>query len=379
MNPVYLDYAATAPLRPEVLESMLPLLQGVHGNPSGMHAFGRRARAALDGARERFAAVIGAAPSEVVFTRGGTEADNMAVLGRSGVHPTAPVACSAIEHRAVLEGVRSLEARRIPTHLIAVDAQGVVRPEMLHRALSEKPAVVSVMWANNETGVLQPIATLAEQVADEGVPLHSDAVQALGKVPVRVDRIPVALLSFSAHKLGGPRGVGVLWVRRGTKLAPLLHGGGQERGLRPGTEDVAGAIGCAVAAELAERERETETARLTALRDRLEGELRSRIPDLVVNAAGAERLPNICHVSVPGGNREVLLMALDIEGIAASAGSACSSGSLRGSHVLEAMGVPAEIAAGSVRFSLGKHTTEADIDRAAAAFASVVARCGALA
>ena len=235
-------------------------------------------------------------------------------------------------------------------------------------------ALVSVMWANNEVGAVQPVERIAAMCAEAGVPFHSDAVQALGKLPVRVDAVAADLLAFSAHKLGGPRGAGVLFARRGTRLHPLLHGGGQERGLRPGTEDVAAATAFAVAAERAEAERAEVMARIAALRDRLEAGLRERVPGLIVNAAGAPRLPTISNVSVPGADPEMLLPALDMEGVAASSGSACNSGAVSASHVLTAMGLPAELAGPSVRFSLGRDTTDEDIDRALEVFPAVVAR-----
>jgi cysteine desulfurase len=264
-------------------------------------------------------------------------------------------------------------------HLLPVDEHGVVRQEALDALLEQRPAVVSVMWANNEMGAVQPIDVLAERCREASASFHTDAVQALGKLRVRVDEVPIDLLSVSGHKLGGPKGVGALFVRRGTALEPLLYGGGQERKLRPGTEDVAGAVGLMVAAELAVQERESEMRRLGALRDRLEASLRDRVPDLVVNAAGAPRLPTISNVSVPGADSEALLLTLDLEGIAASSGSACASGAVEPSHVLSAMGVPPEVAGPSVRFSLGRGTTEDEIDRLIAVFPSLVERLRALA
>lgn len=372
-DPVYLDYAATTPLRPEAREAMLDVLARRWGNPSSVHRWGREARAALEDARARFAAVIGAAPADIVFTRGGTEADNLAVVGRARA-ASGCLACSAIEHKAVLAAAKAAvgEPR---VRVLPVDHNGIVDVDALSDiAWHEGPAVVSVMWASNEVGVLQPVERIAELCTEAGVAFHSDAVQALGKVPVRVDRVPVDLLAFSAHKLGGPRGAGALFVRRGTRLEPLLHGGGQERGLRPGTEDVASAVAFAVAAELAEAEREETMARIGALRDRLEAGLCDRIPGLRINAAGAPRLPTISNLSVPGADPEMLLMALDLEGIAASSGSACSSGAVEPSHVLLAMGLPAELAGPSVRFSLGRDTTEEDIERVLEVFPRVVER-----
>ncbi len=374
-DPVYLDYAATTPLRPEARDAMLDVLSRRWGNPSSGHRWGREARAALEDARARFAAVIGAAPAEIVFTRGGTEADNLAVLGRARADAGRPLACSAIEHKAVLAASKIAAGDDDRLHIVPVDLAGVVDVDALAEIVRDHaPALVSVMWASNEVGALQPVERIAAVCADAGVTFHSDAVQALGKVPVRVDQVPVDLLAFSAHKLGGPRGAGVLFARRRTRLDPLLHGGGQERGLRPGTEDVASAVAFAVAAEVAEAEREDTMARIGALRDRLEAGLCERVPGLRINAAAAPRLPTISNLSVPGADPEMLLMALDLEGIAASSGSACSSGAVEPSHVLMAMGLPAEIAGPSVRFSLGRDTTEQDIDRVLEVFPRVIER-----
>jgi cysteine desulfurase len=374
MEPIYLDYAATTPVRPEVREAMLPLLGETFGNPSSVHRWGRDAKLKLEQARARIAALIGARPTEIVFTRGGTEADNLAVLGRSRKERGGAVICSAIEHRAVLMAARAAEAEGSPLHLLPVDSGGVVSIQALDGALTRETAVVSVMWANNEVGTIQPIRTLAERCADQEVAFHTDAVQAFGKLEVRVDQVPVSMLSMSAHKIGGPKGVGALFVRKGTRLEPLVYGGGHERGLRAGTEDVAGAVGFATAADIAIREREQQTERLGRLRDRLQQSLVARVPDLVVNAAGAERLPTILNVSVPGANSEMLLVMLDLEGIAASSGSACSSGGVNPSHVLTTMGVPADIAGPSVRFSLGKETTEKQIDEVIAIFPPLMER-----
>ena len=372
-DPVYLDYAATAPLRPEARDAMLAVLSERWGNASSIHRWGREARAALEDARARFAAVIGANPAEIVFTRGGTEADNLAVLGRAGLEPHRAVACSAIEHKAVLQASRSAQAGSL--HEFAVDGDGRIDVDQVRAIVAtDPPSVLSVVWANNEVGVVQPVDEIAAICREADVAFHSDAVQALGRVPVRADRVPAALLSFSAHKVGGPKGIGALFVRRGTRLAPLVHGGGQERGLRPGTEDVAGALAFAAAAEAAEAERETSMLRLGALRDHLEAGLRERVPGLLVNGAGAERLPNVSSLAVPGADPEMLLAALDLEGIAASSGSACSSGAIEPSHVLLAMGLPADVAGPSVRFSLGWGTTDAEVERVLDVFPRVVER-----
>jgi len=374
-DPVYLDYAATTPLRPEARDAMLDVLSRRWGNPSSGHHWGREARAALEDARARFAAVIGAAPAEVVFTRGGTEADNLAVLGRARAEAARPVACSAIEHKAVLAACKVAAGDEGRLHVVPVDEAGIVDVDALAEIVRDHaPSLVAVMWASNEVGALQPVERIADLCAAAGVTFHSDAVQALGKVPVRVDAVPVDLLAFSAHKLGGPRGAGVLFARRGTRLHPLLHGGGQERGLRPGTEDVASAVAFAVAAEVAEAERVEVMGRIGAMRDRLEAGLCERIAGLRINAAAAPRLATISNLSVPGADPEMLLAALDLEGIAASSGSACSSGAVEPSHVLMAMGLPAEIAGPSVRFSLGRDSTEQDVDRVLEVFPRVVER-----
>jgi cysteine desulfurase len=361
-EPIYLDHGATTPVREEVREAMLPWLGECWGNASSVHRWGRQARAALEDARVRLAAVIGAKPSEIVFTRGGTEADNCAVFGRVRALPGRPVACTAFEHRAVLASVLAAERQGAPVRLIPVSAEGVLDMAVLDEALAEQPALVAVMWANNEVGTVQPIETVAERCRAAGVAFHTDAIQALGKLRVRVDELPIDLLAVSAHKLYGPKGVGALFVRKGMRFEPTIFGGGQERGFRPGTEDVAGAVGLALAAEMAEAEREVEMARIGALRDRLEAGLRARVPGLVVNGEGAPRLPTVSNVSIPGADAEMLLIALDQQGIAVSSGSACSSGVVKASHVLTAMGKPADIAVPSVRFSLGRMTTEAQID-----------------
>jgi len=374
MDPIYLDHAATTPVRPEVREAMLPFLQDCYGNPSSLHRWGREAKVKLEEARARIASLIGAAATEIVFTRGGTEADNLAIFGRAREIRGGGIVCSAIEHRAVLLAARAAEAEGSPLHILPVDRNGVVIESALEEVLSPFLAVVSVMWANNEVGTIQPIERLARMCARAGVAFHTDAVQAFGKLPVRVDETPVAMLSLSAHKLGGPKGVGALFIRKGTRLQPLIYGGGHERGLRAGTEDVAGAVGFATAAELALRDRDEEMTRLRGLRDWLQEALRERVPDLVVNASGAERLPTLLNVSIPGANSEVLLVTLDLAGIAVSSGSACSSGGVNPSHVLTTMGLPAEVAAPSVRFSLGRETRESDIDAVLERFPPIMAR-----
>lgn len=374
MEPIYLDYAASTPVRPEVAEAMLDVHRRRFGNPSSVHRWGREARAALEDARARIAQLIGARPAELVFTRGGTEADNLAILGRARAEPGAPVICTAIEHKAVLMTARAAAEAGSPLHVLPVDEHGMVDLDALRDRLDPTPAVVSIMWVNNEIGTVQPVAEAAGICAAHGVVFHTDAIQAFGKLPVRIDEVPISLLSLSAHKIGGPKGVGALYVKKGTRLSPLVHGGGHERGLRAGTEDLAGAVGFALAAELAIADREENMQRLGRLRDRLERELRESIPDLVVNGAGAERSPVIMNVSLPGANSETMLLTLDLEGFAVSSGSACSSGAVTPSHVLTALGLPAEVAAPSVRISLGRETTERDTEQVARRLPPLVAR-----
>jgi cysteine desulfurase len=374
MDPIYLDYAATTPVRPEVREAMLPFLGGTFGNPSSVHRWGREAKVKLEEARARIATLLDAHPTEIVFARGGTEADNLAILGRARKIRGGAVVCSAIEHRAVLMAARAAEREGSPLHLLPVDRDGVVELDALDEALASRAAVVSVMWANNEIGSIQPVERIAERCAAAGAVFHTDAIQAFGKVRISVSDLPIKMLSLSAHKIGGPKGIGALYIRKGVHVEPLIHGGGHERGIRAGTEDIAGAVGFATAAELAFREREEEMTRLQALRDRLENALIESVPDLIVNARGAIRLPTILNVSVPGANSEVLLVMLDLEGIAASSGSACSSGGVTPSHVLTTMGLSAEEAGPSVRFSLGRETTLREIDEVARIFPPLMAR-----
>ncbi|MBW3630558.1 MAG: cysteine desulfurase [Gemmatimonadetes bacterium] len=379
MEPIYLDYAATTPVRREVREAMARIDADRFGNPSSVHRWGREGRAALEDARARLAKLLGASPVEIIFTRGGTEADNLAILGRARASRHQSVVCSAIEHRAVLASARAAEAEGHPLHILPVDDDGVVEVAALDAFLDPKPAVVSVMWVNNEVGTVQPVPELADRCRAAGVVFHTDAIQAFGKFPVRVDEVPVDLLSISAHKIGGPKGVGALFVRRGVELSPLIYGGSHEHGMRAGTEDVAGAVGFALAAELWLRDQADQTRRLGELRDRLEAGLLARIPDLVVNGAGATRASNILSISLPGVNSETLLVTLDLEGLAVSSGSACSSGAVTPSHVLTEMGIPDEVAGPSVRLSLGRETTTEEIDRVLNTLPPLVERMRALA
>jgi cysteine desulfurase len=352
---------------------MLPFFGETFGNPSSSHRWGRSSRAALEDARERVAHVLGSQRNEIYFTGCGTEADNLAILGRWRVTASGSVVCSAVEHKAVLAAAKRAHTEGAALVLLGVDSEGQVDVAALDEALATAPCVVSVMWGNNEVGTLQPVQAVAERCHADGVVLHSDAVQAFGKVRVRVDKTPVDMVSLGAHKFGGPKGAGVLFVRDGVALVPLAFGGGQEARLRPGTENVAFAVGFAVAAELAVREQATENARLAGLRDRIEASLLAHVPGLVVNGGGAARLPHIVNVTVPAIDQEALLVALDLEGLAVSVASACQTGAAEPSHVLSAMGRVRDSAA-SIRVSVGRTTTEADADRAAATIPDVIDR-----
>ena len=381
-EPIYLDHAATTPVREEVFAAMQPFFGPRFGNPSSVHRWGRDARTALDEARERVARCLGAAPDEVVFTSCGTEADNMGLIGvwraRHGERRPAAVS-TPIEHKAVLGAMHQIAKEGGEERLLEVAPTGRVDEASFDALVRDDAAVCSVMWVNNELGTLQDIAGLAQRAKSRGVVFHTDAVQAFGKVDVDARRIPFDLASISGHKIGAPKGIGALFIRRGTPMEPLLFGGSQDRGRRPGTENVAMAVGLALAAELAIEEREAECARLEALRDRLESAILARVPDAIIHARGAPRAPHVTNVSAPGTESESMLIALDLRGIACSAGSACQSGSIDPSHVLEAIGVSREVANAAIRFSLGALTTEAAVDRAADVYGTLVAKARRLA
>jgi cysteine desulfurase len=377
--PVYLDYAATTPVRPEVLEAMLPYLTAESfGNPSSSHRFGRAARAGIEQARRQVAEAVGAEPNQVVFTSGGTEADNLGIVGAAlaarerGSSMCAVV--SATEHKAVLAAAHAvchLGGREV---LLPVDSGGQLDMDALDAALAEEPAVVSVMWVNNETGVIQPVLEIAGRCRDAGVIFHCDAVQALGKVPVSVSKLACTLLTLSGHKIGAPKGIGALIVRDRKAIEAIIHGGGQQFGIRPGTENVAGAVALGRAAQLAAGEQSSLAERLGTLRDELADRLKAAVTDLVVNAESNPRAPHLLSVAVHGADSEALLMHLDLAGIAASSGSACSTGAVEPSHVLVAMGVPRELALGAIRFSFGRESTRQDVDRAVEVLPAVVAK-----
>jgi cysteine desulfurase len=379
---IYLDNAATTPVRPEVFEAMRPFFGPKFGNPSSIHSFGREARTALDEARERLANCIGAHPDEVSFNSCGTEGDNTAVLclwrarrasGRNAVVTT------PIEHKAVLESAHEVAREGGEERLLDVDSNGVVVDASFDALVRDDVAVTSVMWVNNETGVIQDIPALAQRAKQRGVTFHTDAVQAFGKVPVDARTQAFDLLSITGHKIGAPKGIGALFIRRGTVFEALIRGGSQDRGRRAGTENVAYVVGLATAAELAVAEREEHWARTEHMRDRLQGLLLAAIPDAVVHSRGARRAPHVLNISIPGTDNESMLIALDLRGVACSGGSACQSGSLTPSHVLAAMGVEPSLAGAAIRMSFGHINTEADVDRVAELFPKLVARARSLA
>ena len=365
-QPVYLDHAATTPVRDEVMASMAPFFGARFGNPSSVHRWGREARVALDEARERLAACLGAHADEVCFTSGGTEGDNFAILGvfrtLRSLGRNAAIT-TPIEHKAVLAAVHQVVHEGGEERIVRVTSDGLVDTAHFAELLDARVAVASIMWVNNEIGVLQDVPALAAQAKAAGTVFHTDAVQAFGKVCINAKQTPFDLLTISGHKIGAPKGIGALFIRRDTPLEPMFHGGSQDRGRRPGTENVAFAVGLATAAELLLAEHEAEHARLTTMQVALEQGLRERIPDVIIHGAGAPRAPHITNLSIPGTNSESMLMALDLRGIACSAGSACQSGSVSASHVLSAMGVLPDIANAALRLSLGCLSTDADLQR----------------
>ena len=372
---VYLDHAATTPVDPRVLQAMMPFFSEHPGNASSLHAFGQEARRAVDQARAEVAAAVGARPAEVVFTSGATESDNLAVLGVAfaGQHRGRHILTSAIEHHAVLEACHVLEDQGYAVTRVPVDARGVVDPDDVRRALRPDTVLVSVMAANNEIGTLQPVAEIGRLTRERQIPFHSDATQLVGAMPVDVDELGVDLLSLSAHKRYGPKGVGALYVRPGVPLMPLQRGGSHERGRRGGTENVPGIVGLGAALRIAVREMAQEHRRVTALRDRLmRGAL--ALPGAQLNGDPGRRLANNVNLSFDGTDSQSLVMGLDLHGVAASAGSACSSGSMEPSHVLVALGLAPQRAASAVRLTLGRTTSDADISYALDALRDVVDR-----
>jgi cysteine desulfurase len=359
----YLDYAATAPVLPEVRDAMLPYLAERWGNPSSIYAVGREARKGVDEAREKIALAIGCSPEEVVFTGSGTEADNLAIKGAVwALGDKRHVLLPRIEHHAVVDSAEWLATIGHDVEFLPVDSAGLVSPDDVSARLRADTALVCVMTVNNEIGTIEPVAEIAGVCRERGVLFFTDAVQALGKIPVDVKAWGCDLAAFSAHKVGGPKGAGALYVRRGVKVVPHTHGGGQERGRRSGTENPAGVVGFAAAAELVTAELDTQAARWRSLRDRLWDGLRERIPDVRLNGHATLRVPHNLNVSVKGVVGEDVLLMLDAEGICASTGSACQSGSVEPSYVLSACGAPKAWAQGALRFTVGRGTTDADVD-----------------
>jgi len=380
MRRIYLDHAATTPTRPEVVEAMLPFFTNAFGNPSSIYSYGQEVKGAVEEARTKVAELIGARSEEIIFTSGGTEADNYALKGgaysneRKGNH----IITTSIEHHAVLEVCKFLGRRGFKITYLPVDEYGLVDPQDVRRAITDKTTLISVMHANNEVGTIEPVAEIGKIAREAEVYFHSDAVQTVGHIPVNVDELKVDLLSISGHKLYGPKGAGALYVRKGTKLVSLMHGGEQEKRRRAGTENVPAIMGLGKAVELAGREMAKEAERLAYLRDKLIKSLGKKIDHIRLNGHPRRRLPNNVNVSVDFVEGESMLLNLDLEGICASTGSACSSSSLEPSHVLLAVGLSPEQAHGSLRFTLGRENTEADVERVLEVLPGIVARLRAM-
>jgi cysteine desulfurase len=373
---VYLDHNATTPVEPEVIDAMLPFLSSEFGNASSIHTFGQRARAAVETAREQVAALIGARPQEIVFTSGGTESDNHAILGviESVAAREKHIITTAIEHEAVLNTCQALEARGVKVTYLPVDANGLVDLKLLKLAIRPETVLITMMHANNELGTVQPLEEIGRVAAEADVYFHTDAVQSVGKLPIDVNAMKVDLLSISGHKLYAPKGIGALYIRGGTRLRQLLYGGHHQRGFRPGTENVPGIVALGKAAEIARASLTHDSQQISALRDGLEQTLVRNVPHARANAASAPRTPNTANITFPGIEGEALVIALDLKGLACSTGAACSSGAVEPSHVLTAIGLPPEDARASMRFSLGRHTTAADIDFALQVVPAAVAQ-----
>ncbi len=380
MKRIYLDYAATTPVHSEVVKAMLPYFTEAFGNPSSIHSYGQEAKGSIEEARVKVADLIGARSEELVFTSGGTEADNFAIKGiafdneSKGNH----IITSSIEHHAVIETCQFLERRGFKITYLSVDRDGLVDPDDVRKAITDKTTLISLMHANNEMGTIEPLAEIRKVATEAGIYFHTDAVQTVGHISVNVNELGVDLLSMSAHKFYGPKGVGALYIRKGTKLTPFMHGGEQERRRRASTENVPGIVGFGKAAELAQQEMSEEAKRLTCLRDQLIKGLLEGIDRTRLNGHPLKRLPNNVNVSADFVEGESMLLNLDLEGICASTGSACSSSSLEPSHMLLAMGLSHEQAHGSLRFSLGKWTTEGEIERVLDVLPSIVAKLRAM-
>jgi len=376
MRRIYLDYAATTPTHPEVVKAMLPYLTNVFGNPSTIYSYGQEARGAVEEARTKVAELIGARGEEITFTSGGTEADNFALKGiaYASEHKGDHIITTSIEHHAVVESCKFLERRGFKVTYLPVDGYGLVAPQDIQKAITNKTILISVIHANNEVGTIEPIGEIGKIAKEAGICFHTDAVQTVGHIPVNVDALGVDLLSISAHKVYGPKGVGALYIKKGTRLIPLMHGGEQEKRHRAGTENVPAIVGLGKAVELAGQEMDKETEWLTCLRDKLIKGLLERIDHIRLNGHPLKRLPNNVNVSVDFVEGESMLLNLDLEGICASTGSACSSSSLEPSHILLALGLSPEQAHGSLRFTLGRENTEEDIECVLEVLPRVVAK-----
>jgi cysteine desulfurase len=375
---VYLDHNASTPVHPEVLQAMLPYFGERFGNPSSVHGFGREAREGLETAREQVATFLKVSKDEIVFTSGGTESDNLGIKGVAAAKRTGHIITSQIEHHAVLRTCETLETQGFAVTYLPVDEYGMVHPEDLDNAMRPDTILVSLMHANSEVGTLQPLSEIGRITRARGVPLHVDAVQTFGKVPIDVDAFGIDLLSFSGHKIYGPKGVAGLYIRKGTKMAAVQHGGDHERRRRAGTENVAGLVGLGQAVEIRGRDMAGETVRLTGLRDKLWEGIRSQVDDVRLNGHPTLRLPGTCNMCFRNVESESIVLGLDLKGIATSAGSACTSGSVEPSYVLVAMGLPLDWAMGSVRCSLGRSTTAEDIDYVIEATVPLLAKLRAL-
>jgi len=380
MRRIYLDHAATTPTHPEVVKAMLPFFTDAFGNPSSIHSYGQEAKGAVEEARTKVAELIGARSEEIVFTSGGTEADNYALKGvaYANEHKGNHIITTSIEHNAVMEVCKFLERREFGITYLPVDKYGLVDPDDARKAITDKTILISVMHANNEVGTIEPVEEIGRIAREAGVYFHTDAVQTVGHIPVNVAELKVDLLSISAHKLYGPKGAGALYIRKGTRLVSFMHGGAQEKRRRAGTENVPAVVGLGKAVELAGQEIGKEAERLAYLRDKLIKGLGEKIDHIRLNGHPRKRLPNNVNVSVDFVEGESLLLNLDLEGICASTGSACSSASLEPSHVLLALGLPAEQAHGSLRFTLGRENTEADVERVLGVLPGIVARLRAM-
>ena len=369
---VYLDHNASTPVHPEVIDAMLPYFGERFGNPSSVHAFGREAREGLDTARQQIAHFLSVGKEEVVFTSGGTESDNMAIKGVAQAHKKGHIITSQIEHHAVLRTCQTLETLGFDVTYLPVDGYGLVDPEAVRRSLRPDTILISVMHANSEIGTVQPAREIGRIARERGVPFHVDAVQTFGKLPIDLDAFGIDLLSFSSHKIYGPKGVAGLFIRKGTKMVSVQHGGEHERRRRAGTENVVGAVGFGKAVEIRARDMAEEAVRVSALRDRLWEGISERVPDVRLNGHPTQRLPGTCNMCFKNVESESIVLGLDLKGIAVSAGSACTSGNVEPSYVLVAMGVPVEWAMGSVRCSLGRGTTAEDIEYVLEATAPLV-------